>query len=573
MSMFGNKGNIFGGGNTGGGTPLPNKDVVEKLDKDKDNNLTYDGDKVITEKTPIVESNLDDTVKEQLVPKDKQDKIDEIVDNVRIENGKMEYFDGNEWKQTGSDEIRVNNGKLEYFDGNEWVQGGNGNGDIKFDGGISVKGELNDESELPTEGEIGDSYLIDNELHVWVGDKWSNVGQIGVNGKSAYELAVQEGFTGTLSQWLASLKGKDGTGSSIDLPLPANDVAESSTKRFIHPDKIAQIDANVSDINSHLQRIISVENQLGSLNTTSTDEKVKMDSTGDAKYLSELIDDITIKSVNGKLVAKSLDGMTATIGELNRLGGLTGNIQTQLNQLSNDITTGLSNVQSDNKVKASSTDNSAGYLSDKVDSVTVQVVNNKLIVKNIDGLTIGLANINTWLNGTEGNIQAQINNVKEIVKNVSSGMTYLGTVETHADLSSVTNIVNGALIVVKADESLTGGRSMYVYSEDNSQFEFIGEFTFSDKFIDLTDTPASYTGHNGKVLTVDATNNKIVFSELDWSAIKNKPASTVADIQDAVTKRHSHTNKSVLDKFSEDSSGNPQYNNKAIGMNWETFNF
>ncbi len=32
----------------------------------------------------------------------------------------------------------------------------------------------------------------------------------GSNGLSAYELAVQNGFTGTLSQWLESLKGKDG---------------------------------------------------------------------------------------------------------------------------------------------------------------------------------------------------------------------------------------------------------------------------------------------------------------------------------------------------------------------------
>lgn len=32
----------------------------------------------------------------------------------------------------------------------------------------------------------------------------------GKNGKSAYELAVQQGFEGTLEEWLKSLKGKDG---------------------------------------------------------------------------------------------------------------------------------------------------------------------------------------------------------------------------------------------------------------------------------------------------------------------------------------------------------------------------
>ena len=37
-----------------------------------------------------------------------------------------------------------------------------------------------------------------------------NCGGSGANGLSAYELAVQNGFRGTLAQWLESLKGKDG---------------------------------------------------------------------------------------------------------------------------------------------------------------------------------------------------------------------------------------------------------------------------------------------------------------------------------------------------------------------------
>lgn len=34
---------------------------------------------------------------------------------------------------------------------------------------------------------------------------------VGSNGLSAYELAVQEGFSGTLEEWLLSLYGQDGT--------------------------------------------------------------------------------------------------------------------------------------------------------------------------------------------------------------------------------------------------------------------------------------------------------------------------------------------------------------------------
>ena len=34
-------------------------------------------------------------------------------------------------------------------------------------------------------------------------------GSIGAPGRSAYELAVQQGYKGTLDEWLLSLKGKD----------------------------------------------------------------------------------------------------------------------------------------------------------------------------------------------------------------------------------------------------------------------------------------------------------------------------------------------------------------------------
>ena len=41
-------------------------------------------------------------------------------------------------------------------------------------------------------------------------------GADGANGKSAYELAVANGFTGTEAEWVASLQGKDGVDGKID---------------------------------------------------------------------------------------------------------------------------------------------------------------------------------------------------------------------------------------------------------------------------------------------------------------------------------------------------------------------
>ena len=46
---------------------------------------------------------------------------------------------------------------------------------------------------------------------------------------------------------------------------------------------------------------------------------------------------------------------------------------------------------------------------------------------------------------------------------------------------------------------------------------------------------------------------------LQWSNIQGRPSSDVASIDDAVNKRHSHTNKTQLDKISEDANGNLTY--------------
>ena len=58
-------------------------------------------------------------------------------------------------------------------------------------------------------------------------------GPPGDDGKSAYEIAVEEGFVGTEEQWLASLQGRDGNpGSSQDYPfeLVNNEETDDSTK-------------------------------------------------------------------------------------------------------------------------------------------------------------------------------------------------------------------------------------------------------------------------------------------------------------------------------------------------------
>ena len=71
------------------------------------------------------------------------------------------------------------------------------------------------------------------------------------------------------------------------------------------------------------------------VDSTGTDELVKMDSTTDAKHLSELIDKSTIVNDNGVLKTKKLDGQEVTITEINYLKGLTMNVMDLVNAFAN----------------------------------------------------------------------------------------------------------------------------------------------------------------------------------------------------------------------------------------------
>lgn len=54
---------------------------------------------------------------------------------------------------------------------------------------------------------------------------------------------------------------------------------------------------------------------------------------------------------------------------------------------------------------------------------------------------------------------------------------------------------------------------------------------------------------------------------LNWSALVGRPSSSVADIDDAVTKRHTHANKTELDKIGE-AGGELTYNGVQVKTEW-----
>jgi hypothetical protein len=58
-----------------------------------------------------------------------------------------------------------------------------------------------------------------------------------------------------------------------------------------------------------------------------------------------------------------------------------------------------------------------------------------------------------------------------------------------------------------------------------------------------------------------------------WGSVTGGPSSSVADIDDAVSKRHTHTNKAQLDLIGEDAGGNMTYDGSLPYTGWDSTNW
>lgn len=125
--------------------------------------------------------------------------------------------------------------------------------------GIKVLGHFDNPSELPSDPTQGDAYTIgaDKVLYVFNGTTWQDMGSIkGVEGKSAYEVAVGNGFIGTESEWLESLKGERGlTGEKGDPGVPGADGKDADLTGITQTVSDLQ-----TDITEHLDESVASEN-------------------------------------------------------------------------------------------------------------------------------------------------------------------------------------------------------------------------------------------------------------------------------------------------------------------------
>lgn len=124
-------------------------------------------------------------------------------------------------------------------------------------------------------------------------------------------------------------------------------------------------------------------------------------------------------------------------------------------------------------------------------------------------------------------IQSMIN---QYVVNATSGLSEIKIVASIADRNALNPTVNSLCLVLDAtaDSSVAAGAALYVYDAVGLSWSKVAEYESMDV-------------------------------QLLWGSIQGRPTSAVADIDDAVTKRHTHVNIVQLDKISEDGDGNLMY--------------
>ena len=152
--------------------------------------------------------------------------------------------------------------------------------------------------------------------------------------------------------------------------------------------------------------------------------------------------------------------------------------------------------------------------------------------------------VEMYVTGTSASTVKRILNETDIQAMISASLAGLSGLEIVADIAARNALTpnNGSMALVldaTGDATVQTGAATYVYQLSTTTWIKIAEH----ESLDLV---------------------------LEWSAIQNKPTSAVADIDDAVAKKHSHSNKTQLDKIGEDGDGLMTYNGLLPKIAWDS---
>lgn len=120
----------------------------------------------------------------------------------------------------------------------------------------------------------------------------------------------------------------------------------------------------------------------------------------------------------------------------------------------------------------------------------------------------------------------------------SGGATIVNTI-TERNALTAKNAQQVLVLDATGDTTVSAGAATYVWRASNSSWIKISEA----ESLDLA---------------------------LTWAKLTGGPSSTPANIDDAVTKRHAHSNKTELDKIGQDAGGNLTYGGALPHIGWDS---
>ena len=200
---------------------------------------------------------------------------------------------------------------------------------------------------------------------------------------------------------------------------------------------------------------------------------------------------------------------------------------------------------------------SKNYTDNAIANLNIQDVINNLniqdIIDNINDHESSLINTEQGLHGVriwKGKLQ-QTNNNGAGWTDVASNVNIVDDLNSTDSKSALSANQGNAikLLIEKLQSDLT-----------NNENKIANETEYGYVKIDNDTLKYNVDGQ----LYVDIDTNIDVNTDVDWSAVQNKPTSLVTDIDDAVVKKHEHVNKDVLNKLSEDENGKLLYDGLTI---------
>jgi hypothetical protein len=162
----------------------------------------------------------------------------------------------------------------------------------------------------------------------------------------------------------------------------------------------------------------------------------------------------------------------------------------------------------------------------------------------LQGLLSTISELNS-LTGATSNIQSQIDALSNITN-------FRGSVDTHANLSTIATPADKDMVFVLTDETMSGVTSIYIY--DGSDWVYVG--TFDVELRNFLVDPINLANEVTGVLDESLVDPDLI-RRTDFT-------SSLTNIDNAVSLRHTHTNKTQIDKIGQDGDGNPTWN----GSEW-----